>query len=265
MSKSQQLRLSEVRDIYRLVGECRELGADSLTWRHHALERLRNLIGAQVGEGGESAAPIHQGTQWFIQFVDRGWDSLHARRCAEAYHRDQMLSRDPFVRRFALLRGRLTTRSPEQVLELRSWQRSIAFNEYFRAAGFNAGLLSQLALAGGTFSSFSFHRSKEAPLFGRRERRLVHLFHQEIGPLVGRSLAGAREPAIADLAPRVRQTLDCLLEGDSEKQAAMRLGLSQATVHEYVGTLYRHFGVSSRAELLAYFLRRFRGGYPVGK
>jgi hypothetical protein len=28
------------------------------------------------------------------------------------------------------------------------------------------------------------------------------------------------------------------------------------TVHDYVGMLYKHFQVSSRSELLAYFVRR---------
>lgn len=259
MSKSQRLRLGEVRAIYRLVGECRELGADSATWRLHAMDGLRGLIGAQVGSAAESAAPSIKGSQWILQVVDAGWDSPQARSYAVAYHRDQMLPRDPFMRQFARVRAPFKTRSPEQLVEVRRWHTSIAFNEYFRAAGLGAGLHSEQAVDGGLFSALSFFRTAGAPMFGRRERRLVHLFHQEIGPLVGRALANSREPSISDLAPRVRQTLDCLLEGDSEKQAAARLGLSQTTVHEYVGTLYRHFGVTSRAELLAYFLRRFRG------
>jgi DNA-binding CsgD family transcriptional regulator len=40
---------------------------------------------------------------------------------------------------------------------------------------------------------------------------------------------------------------------------AARLGLSPLTTHQYVKSLYRRFGVQSRAELLAYFLRRERG------
>jgi DNA-binding CsgD family transcriptional regulator len=47
-----------------------------------------------------------------------------------------------------------------------------------------------------------------------------------------------------------------LLEGDSEKQVALRMGLSPTTVHQYVTMLYRRFGVQSRAELLARVLRR---------
>jgi DNA-binding NarL/FixJ family response regulator len=45
--------------------------------------------------------------------------------------------------------------------------------------------------------------------------------------------------------------LSRLLAGESEKEAARRLGLSRATVHEYVTDLYAHFGVHTRAELLA--------------
>lgn len=59
----------------------------------------------------------------------------------------------------------------------------------------------------------------------------------------------------AGLSPRVAQTLERLLAGDSEKEAAARLGLSRHTVHVYVKTLYRHYDVSSRGELLARFVR----------
>jgi DNA-binding NarL/FixJ family response regulator len=57
------------------------------------------------------------------------------------------------------------------------------------------------------------------------------------------------------LSPRLRQTLVCLLDGSSEKEAAARLGLSPTTLHQYVTALYRHFGVRSRAQLLARVLR----------
>lgn len=57
------------------------------------------------------------------------------------------------------------------------------------------------------------------------------------------------------LAPRVAQTLERVLKGDSEKQIAAKLGLSPHTVHDYMKTLYREFGVSTRAELLALWVR----------
>lgn len=43
---------------------------------------------------------------------------------------------------------------------------------------------------------------------------------------------------------------------DSERQVAARLGLSTATIHQYVTALYRHFKVRSRAQLLAHVIKR---------
>src|SRR5687767_3436625 len=54
MSKSQRLRLGEVQSLYRLLGECRELGMDAVAWRRHMLAGLCRLTHAQVGLGGES-------------------------------------------------------------------------------------------------------------------------------------------------------------------------------------------------------------------
>jgi DNA-binding NarL/FixJ family response regulator len=85
----------------------------------------------------------------------------------------------------------------------------------------------------------------------------VHLFHEELGRLIGLVLVPAGDPySPTKLPPRVRQTLACLLEGDSQKEVAARLGLSWETVHQYVKALYRHYRVASRAELLARVLRR---------
>ena len=56
------------------------------------------------------------------------------------------------------------------------------------------------------------------------------------------------------LVPRLEETRDGLLQGLSEKQIALKLGLSEHTVHHYVEDLYRRFGVSSRGEFMARFL-----------
>jgi DNA-binding CsgD family transcriptional regulator len=53
----------------------------------------------------------------------------------------------------------------------------------------------------------------------------------------------------------MRQTLERLLAGDSEKEIAARFGRSKHTVHVYVKKLYERFAVSSRGELLALFVR----------
>jgi transposase len=57
----------------------------------------------------------------------------------------------------------------------------------------------------------------------------------------------------------------CPLEGEGEKQVALRRGLSRHTIHEYVTVLDHRLGVNSRPELRALCLRHRRGadlGHP---
>jgi DNA-binding CsgD family transcriptional regulator len=49
----------------------------------------------------------------------------------------------------------------------------------------------------------------------------------------------------------MKDTLQHLLSGDSEKEVAVKLGLSQHTVHIHVKNLYKRLSVCSRGELMA--------------
>jgi DNA-binding CsgD family transcriptional regulator len=109
---------------------------------------------------------------------------------------------------------------------------------------------------GGDISVIALLRAPGEREFSSREQRLLRFFHCELGRLFGRALASPTEPSPDKLPRRLRQTLTCLLEGDSEKQLAARLSLSQATIHQYVTALYRHFDVRSRAQLLALIIKR---------
>lgn len=64
-----------------------------------------------------------------------------------------------------------------------------------------------------------------------------------------------RDAFISDLPPRLQETLRHLLNGDSEKQVAIKMQLSRHTVHVYVKALYKRFDVNSRAELLSRCLK----------
>jgi DNA-binding CsgD family transcriptional regulator len=68
--------------------------------------------------------------------------------------------------------------------------------------------------------------------------------------------ATVAEPSTIELSPRLSQTLQLLLQGDSEKQVAIKLKLSRNTVHSYVKAIYRRYEVQTRAELLARYFKR---------
>jgi len=89
-----------------------------------------------------------------------------------------------------------------------------------------------------------------------RKRELVADLCRLLGRRMQRVLPGKSNGVtqIPPLSPRLKQTLELLLSGESEKQIARRLSLSQHTIHVYVKALYKGFGVSSRGELLAKFI-----------
>ena len=103
---------------------------------------------------------------------------------------------------------------------------------------------------------------KSLPLDGdgssHNKREMVAEFCRVIGAPYSRQVP----QGCNGLSQRHVQTLQRLLEGDSEKQIASRFGVSPHTVHVYVKSLYRHFGVSSRGELLARFVRRHPAANP---
>jgi DNA-binding CsgD family transcriptional regulator len=253
------LSLRDVRAVFRLVGECRELGPDVAEWRRHLIAGLCRRTGAQVGLVGEME---YSRRAWLqaIHVEDVGWACPADRhRVLEQFLASDLYGRDLSAERFF---GKLPLASwtvrREQIIPDREWRHSVVFNDFIRRGGLDLGILSRQLIARGDRANVLvlYPRSGEAPL-PERGRRLVHLAQQELGPLLGTALAVAGEPGWSALPPRWRQALDCLLDGDSEKQAALRLGISRTTLHEYVGGLYRHFGVSSRGELLAFFLRRY--------
>jgi DNA-binding CsgD family transcriptional regulator len=91
--------------------------------------------------------------------------------------------------------------------------------------------------------------------FNRRDRRILDLLHSELAWVYRPELP----PLSADglpLSPRQRQTLQLLLAGNSEKQIGAQLGLSPNTVHHHAKAIHRHFGVSSRSELLARWVKK---------
>lgn len=59
------------------------------------------------------------------------------------------------------------------------------------------------------------------------------------------------EPDEIHLSPRQAQIVDLLAEGRSDKEIALALGLSTATVRTYLQRMYRQYGSRGRAHLVA--------------
>lgn len=256
MAKSKRLRLRDLRDAYRIIGECRDLGDEVRAWRGHMLQGLRQLVDAQIALAGE----VRGGGSWseaLHEPMDLGCESDEVRAALTRYEQEIETESDLAFGPLLDLAMPLVTRIRGQMLEDRDWYASATFNEHRRRGGVDDWLCSLHRLDDPpAIHTIVLHRPLGAPRFTPRERRLAHLFHHELARLMGPVLLREPDRIVSGLPPRLRQVLDLLLEGEGEKQVATRLGISRSTVHEYVVNLYRRFDVSSRAELLAHCLRR---------
>lgn len=63
------------------------------------------------------------------------------------------------------------------------------------------------------------------------------------------------DDTLARLAPRERQILGLIAEGNSNKQIARLLGITEATVKSHCGRLFQHLGVTDRTQAAVWATR----------
>lgn len=246
---------------HRIVDECRELGADTDGWRVRLIESLRTLVGARVIIMAElvNLGPAADGPMRSLATHRIGWADPQSEARWREYSQSVPVEHTPeypYINRFT---GQGLTLSRDEIWGRTSWYRSRTFNEVHRACGIDDYVMSVRATdIPGRSVSIWIHREVGDVGFTPRDRAIIGLVHDEVGRAFGSFLARADEPRLATLTQRQRQVLSRLLRGDAEKQIAYELDLSRATVHDHVLALHRHFGVSSRGELLSRFIGRAR-------
>ena len=234
------LKLGDVRAMFRLIGEVRELGGDPNRWRPHMLKSLRKQLGAEIVVSSE----IHfrqspNAKPGIMRVHDLGWG------CSgpdETWQIRTMVDEKPEIFRVFCVGDTSAATSGDRV----------AVKPLSKLSGGTRFILSQRSLPHlGTVDQLGIHRTHDVQPFTPEHHRLVHLFHAELARLWNKdALDKARSPD-ADLPPRLAQTLEALQGGCSEKEVSVRLGISRHTVHNYVKALHQRLGVSSRGELLS--------------
>jgi DNA-binding CsgD family transcriptional regulator len=254
------LRLRDVALAHQIVGECRELWADPAAWRQHLVEGAGRLTGMTVAHYSEMTLPSPECTPRYRCHVATGfpesgdWKVYRASLAAYPNIFDFFIGSRRLLRNLAL--GVPAAGLREELCPDRRWYRSEVYNEFRRPIRADGNVISIVLHALGQYTMLDVNQnSGDARPTGRTKQQL-ELLHRLIAPLIGVELATENHRGMHGLSPQLRATLAQLLEGKTEKKIAASLGLRPATVHEYVGKLYRHFEVGTRAELMAYFIRR---------
>jgi DNA-binding CsgD family transcriptional regulator len=264
MPKSELIRIDDLRGILTLAGECRELGHDPIAWRHHLIAGLGRLVEADMGASVElrGLASLQHKNTGMTYWGHENWTSAGVlagigellEEDPSLYHRGCLYFRDPKRED-----GACSTR--RDFVEDREWYRSTDYDVIHRTLKMDHFLWCFTAIpgrGGDEIGGLLLYRADARKDFGRRDRMIVRETLAALAPWVGGPLARFTEPSPLGLAPRARQVLSALLEGDGDKQIASRLGLSPHTVNDHLKGIYRHFGVRGRAELMALWIRRGR-------
>ncbi|HEY7116584.1 MAG TPA: helix-turn-helix transcriptional regulator [Tepidisphaeraceae bacterium] len=242
-----RLRLRDIRNVFRLIGEVRELGADPKVWRPHMIKRLRELFGAEIVISSEVHAQTTK-VPGKLKMIDIGWGCD-----SEANLWDIHTERDDEnLEEWRIAAGHVPEDHAHTPTEDQTGAVEVPVHPIKPVYGGKSFVLSQYSLPHiMAVDQLGLHRAYGDAPFSPAEHRLVRLFHTELGRLWKRDVLREAKDPTHDLPPRLSQTLAELLSGKSEKEIAARLELSRHTIHNYVKALHQRFEVSSRGELLA--------------
>lgn len=241
-----QLRLGHVRSVFRLLSEVRDLGASPIAWRRHMLASLIRLVDGTTGIATEAIIPKKPGNPRLLGAVISG---VSDPRLVSVYR--ALVERGGYAFDFrpeglASRTNSTLTRTRQQMAQNRAWRQRPDLDPWRTLDCEHFICSNQYLPSASCVHLIILTRSGRQGPFDELERRIVGLFHAELGRLWRRT----GDDSSADLPPHLEQTLELLLEGLSEGQIVAKLQLSPHTVHDHVKRLYARFQVNSRAQLL---------------
>jgi DNA-binding CsgD family transcriptional regulator len=249
MGKSTRVRLSDIRHVYRIINEIVELGDDPDAWRAHLVEELLHFFHFQYSVSFVVPLPMDTSNLSAVKACERGLDEAGLRIWSEYGCRGD-LSSDPCTPAIASRAGRPFTAVRPMLVDDHQWYQSPFYNEHRHQTRSDDLLISMLPMPQiGILHTISGDRARGSPPMGRREVVCCSLIHQELARKWQRMLAHTTQIE-KRLPRRLAELLGHLRGPDSEKQIALKMGLSPHTIHNHVRRLYAKFDVASRAELM---------------
>ncbi len=244
---NRRLTQADVRRVFHLIGEIAELGRDPAQWRSHLLQQLSPIIGAKVAIVCEHYInPSDANDTRLTGLIEYGWKPDQQEKFYHHLNTGGMV-RDPLHAVVQKLNFRSFTRRRRDFVSDEDWYGSPTVDPIRRECDVDDTLHSRCRLPQpGWAQAMTFMRNWGEKPFEPRDRLIVSLLHRELGRLWSQVDRGS----LATLPPRLRQTLDMIFSGYSEKHIAQALNVSAHTAHDFCRRLYRHFGVSGRGGLV---------------
>lgn len=249
------MRVTDVQAILRLVGGAAELWYQPALQREFTLDSLCKLLNAKTGVcytfgdvltgGGNACGPMSA----------VGLDEAE-REIFQKYLQTGT-PRDPVLNVLSAIDGRVITLARPDAVTDADWYASDHHAQVRKPLGMDHALYVKIVAASIDRQTIvMLARAEGEPAFTERDAYLCELCLSEMAWPYTPEM-DYTDPRIEALQPRLKKVMRHLLEGDSEKQVALKLGLSPHSVHQYVKQLYAQLEVNSRGELLAQWVGKF--------
>lgn len=258
MRKSKRLTENELRSVFRLLSDLREMRHDQPAMHRYLVDRLTQLLGASAGFVGDVAAwgdpdkmqiesltISKQGASQIAQtmriLISRNnfWDDPTAVAAAAN-------GKDVCADSFAGLGAQLDLKQ----FDLYQQAKSLARHKDHLVAWAKTGD------GKGGANVVSLHRyGGMERFFSGREVALVRLLFEEMHWMYRTGRLTPPVPGTTELPVRLQEILRLLLAGRSPKQIALSLDISLHTVRDHIKRIYQKLGVAGRGELMSRFVR----------
>lgn len=253
MDELESLPEADVRAIVHLLGEVSVhagAGADFKSIRAFLMSGLCKILGAD--RWACSVVQFDKDQIPHPVFIDHGgFDEENYGYFVRACEADGVDQVQAPVARQALSSQRRCTVYEEQLTDPEFYAKECA--ALWMQAGMGSFIISARPATDGGLHAIGIYRQKDGPPFTARQSRIAHIVLSEIPWLHDQDWPASQRHSKNLLTPRQYVVLNLLIRGWARKRIADHLDLSPHTVHGYIKTIYRHFGVNSQPALIARF------------
>lgn len=268
MGRTTQLRTSDVLQIMRLLADVAALKGAPATQRQVLVDGLNRIIGTNQGFFfvADGWGP-NQEQRWVHRTLSSEADPLVLSYMSE-FGATFPICADPFGAASVEDPSPVQVRTLHQVLPNINAQRSFGpFMDIVSSGSLTDGVVAfhRVAKEPSRIVGVGLHRLRVGGRLSARQVAMVRLANDEIRRMVEMGHLSLPPWALptTTLSPRLQQVLNLLLAGEAPKRIAHRLGLSIWTIREYIQSIYTHFNVNGRDELMSKFVRPSELALPL--
>lgn len=256
MGLSQRLRLSDVRGVFRILSDARDLRHDPRQQEKVIVDAMVELLDADFGHAVRYAEFRPHRPTSVKQVVFGSIQDDRVSRYVSEFGRTHDINDDPMKPVTWDKTGPTHTTSRAKDIPFDELKNYKVFEALTEPAKINDAVLTFFRYPRSHDTrGYSFIRTLDKKEFTPRELRITHLLCSELHRLYLEGVLEERSP-LDNLPPRLACLAQDLMTGLSQKEIARMRMLSYETVRSYTKELYERLAVSSREGLMAKLLNR---------